>query len=210
MFYVFPRVVKPDACEQIVKDCKQDNYRQINHYEYNISYKPNILEDASIVNSSNKKSNDPQVRKTSINFVKGKDNKISELAWHYLREANKIQFNYDLEYFQTVQFAEYKNGGFYDWHQDDIGISKSNEIRKLSLTLALSNPDTFEGGELQFYNGGRPAEDMGEISCKQVINDIKDQGTIVVFDSRDWHRVTPVTNGVRHSLVCWTLGPNFK
>ena len=194
MFYVFPRVVASDACEQIVKDCKQ-----------------NILGVASVYNYDKTSSrNDPEVRKTSVHFIKDKDNKINELAWHFLRKANKIQFNYDLEYFQAIQFAEYKDGGFFGWHQDDAGANKSKEIRKLSLSLILSDPNTFEGGELQFYNGGHPLQDMGEITGEQVINDIKAQGTVIVFDSRDFHRVTPVTKGIRHSIVCWTVGPNFK
>ncbi len=194
MFYIFPRAVKPDVCEQIVKDCKQ-----------------NILEEASLYNFDKTSStNDPKIRKTFINWVEDKDNKVNALAWHFLREANKIQFNYDLTYFQPIQFGEYKDGGFFEWHQDDANVDKSNEIRKLSLVLVLSDPDTFEGGELQFYNGDRPMRDMGEITAEQATNDIKSQGTVVVFDSRDWHRVTPVTKGVRHSIVCWTVGPNFK
>ena len=195
MFYVFPRVVKPDVCEQIVKDCKE-----------------NILEKATVLNPDKSSRDDPEVRKTSVHFIKDKYNRVNELAWYFLREANKIQFNYDLEYFQSVQFAEYKDGGFYGWHQDDVnaGTNKSNEIRKLSLTLVVSNPDTFEGGELQFYNGDRPVEEMGKITAEQVTNDIKAQGTVIVFDSRDWHRVTPVTKGIRHSIVCWTIGPKFR
>ena len=194
MFYVFPRVVAPNVCEQIIKDCKE-----------------NILEKALINSYGNKSSrDDPVIRKTLVSFITDKDNKINELVWHFLREANKIQFNYDLEHFEAVQFAEYREGDFFDWHQDTSGIKQSNEIRKLSLTLVLSNPDTFEGGELQFYNGGRPIQDMGEITADQIKSDIKAQGTVIVFDSQDWHRVTPVTKGVRHSIVCWTVGPDFK
>ena len=193
MFYVFPRAIKPDVCEQIIKDCKQ-----------------NILNKASVFDNDKSLRDDPNIRKTSIHFIKDKDNEVNELAWGFLREANKIHFKYDLEYFQAIQFGEYKNGGFYDWHQDQGNIDETNEIRKLSLTLALSNPDTFEGGELQFYNGNRPMGDMGEITAEQVTNDIKAQGSVVVFDSRDWHRVTPVTKGIRHSIVCWCVGKNFK
>ena len=194
MFYVFPRVVAPNVCEQIIKDCKE-----------------NILEKALINSYGNKSSrDDPAIRKTLVSFITDKDNKINELVWHFLREANKIQFNYDLEHFEAVQFAEYRVNDFFDWHQDTSGIKQSNEIRKLSLTLVLSNPDTFEGGELQFYNGGRPIQDMGEITADQIKSDIKAQGTVIVFDSQDWHRVTPVTKGVRHSIVCWTVGPDFK
>ena len=194
MFYVFPRAVKPDLCEQIINDCKN-----------NI-----VPEKATILEENGDLRDNPNVRKTSIYFIRDKENKINELAWGFLREANKIQFHYDLEYFQAIQFGEYKNGGFYDWHKDATEIGKDNEIRKLSLTMVLSDPTTFEGGELQFYNGDRPIEDMGEITGEQITNDIKSQGTVIVFDSRDWHRVTPVTEGVRHSVVCWTVGPNFK
>ena len=199
MFYVFPKAVKPDICDQIVEDCKQNILGKASIKVYN--------QDRTIVSR-----NDPEIRKTSIHFIEDKDNKVNELVWHFLREANKIQFNYDLTYFQPIQFGEYKDGGFYGWHKDDDGhaIDEPNEIRKLTAVLVVSNPDTFEGGELQFYNGDRPMEDMGEITAEQITNDIKSQGSVVVFDSRDWHRVTPVTKGVRHSIVCWTVGPNFK
>ena len=193
MFFVFPRAVKPDVCDQIVTDCKQI-----------------ILKSASVLSFDKKGRDDPEIRKTSVHFIADKDNKINELAWHFLREANKVQFHYDLTFFQAIQFAEYKDGGFYGWHQDASGIDPNNETRKLSLTLVLSDPNKFEGGELQFFNGDRPLEDMGEITGEQVQQDIQAQGTVVVFDSRDFHRVTPVTKNVRHSIVCWTVGPNFK
>ena len=194
MFYVFPRAVAPDTCEDIIKNCKE-----------------NILEEAKVLNYDKSSRDDPEVRKTSISFIKDKDNEVNELAWYFLKEANWIQFHYDLKYFQPIQFAEYSKNCFYGYHQDQTSIEPSNEIRKLSLSLILSDPDTFEGGELQFYSGDRPMDDMGEITAEQVTNDIKAQGTVVVFDSRDWHRVwPPVTEGVRHSVVCWCVGPNFK
>ncbi len=54
--------------------------------------------------------------------------------------------------------------------------------------------------------------DLGDgnvVSAEQIETDIATQGSAIVFDSRDWHRVTPVTKGVRYSIVCWTVGPNF-
>tara|TARA_Y100000780_G_C13658220_1_gene407410 strand:- start:712 stop:1323 length:612 start_codon:yes stop_codon:yes gene_type:complete len=203
MFYLFPRAVRPDVCEQIVQECKQKTFEEAGIYTY----------PAEVIEADKELEvwvENPKIRKTKVTYITDRKNKINELVLSYLREANRIQFNYNLTFFQAVQFAEYKDGGFYDWHQDEGNIDKSNEVRKLSLTLALSNPDTFEGGELQFYNGGRPMEDMGGITAEQVTSDIKAQGTVVVFDSRDYHRVTPVTKGVRHSIVCWIVGPNFK
>ena len=128
MFYIFPRAVKSDICEQIIQDCKQ-----------------NILERALVVNPDQSSRDNPSIRKTSVHFIKDKDNKVNGLAWHFLREANKLQFNYDLTYFQAIQFAEYKDGGFYGWHQDASGIGPDNETRKLSLSLILSDPNAFEG-----------------------------------------------------------------
>ncbi len=195
MFYIFPNVLSPDTCDEIIKDGKQY-----------------ILEKAEVYNHRDKKSSrdDPNIRKSSVCFIEGKENKINQLAWDFIRKANKDYFKYDLDYFQAVQFSEYSKGGFFDWHQDDVGMSHLDEVRKLSLGVNLSAPNTYEGGELEFYNGGKPFEDMGDVKGEQVAKDIQSQGSVVVFDSRDWHRVKLVTKGLRYSMVCWTVGKNFR
>ena len=76
MFYIFPRAIAPDVCEQIVKDCKK-----------------NVLKKASINGFDKSSRDDPGIRKTSGNFIKDKNNKINELVWGFLREANKKLFN---------------------------------------------------------------------------------------------------------------------
>ena len=202
MFYIFPEAVRPEVCDEIIVNCKENVLEQASIYEY-----AGTETQLSAVKETR---NDPDIRKTSVNFIRDEDNKANKLAWHFLREANKREFRYDLKYFQEVQFAEYQEGDFFDWHQDGTEPDENNEIRKLSLTLVLSDPDTYEGGELQFFNGGRPMKDMGNISGEQVAKDIKAKGSVVVFDSKDWHRVTPVVKGIRHSIVCWTVGDNFK
>ena len=47
------------------------------------------------------------------------------------------------------------------------------------------------------------------VKGEKIAEDIRAQGSVIVFDSRDWHRVTPVTKGTRYSIVCWSVGPNF-
>ena len=208
MFYVFPRAVPKKECRKLLKYCIKNTKYQ----------------DASVINKGytdsgpnmdpDRSRTDHDVRKTDIGFITDKDNMVNKIAWHFLREANKIQFNYKLEYFQPVQFARYRNGGHYDWHQDASGINPHGESRKLSLTFCLTDPKDYEGGELQFYAGERPMEDMElpngtKIPAEQIKQDIRDQGSVIVFDSRDFHRVTPCTKGTRYSIVCWTVGPNF-
>ena len=197
MFFLFPRIIKPEVCDKIVADCLPKNLKPAKVFGHN----------------AGSQRDDPNIRKTAVYFVptESRDNKANELAWYFLKEANRQMFNYDLTYFQSIQFAEYKNGDFYDWHIDSHYQAEPNKTRKLSLSLMLTNPDNFEGGELQFFSGGRPPfTEHGDETGEQTKKDIKAQGSIVVFDSRDFHRVTPVTNGVRHSIVCWATGATFK
>ena len=191
MFYLFPGMVKPEVCTEIVKDF--------------------MAEDLKPAKVGVAMRDDPTIRKTSVYFIPTKlSSKANEIAWFFLKEANNRMFHYDLTYFQSIQFAEYKEGEFYDWHTDTYDEKEPNKMRKLSLSLMLTDPDTFEGGELQFYNGGRPIEEQGDATGEQIKKDLKTQGTIVVFDSRDFHRVTPVVNGIRHSVVCWATGAAFR
>ena len=195
MFYLFPKIIKPEVCDEIVKECITNKLKSATTYDRDIS-------------SSR---DDPDVRKTSVYFVPtDRGNKANEIAWHFLKEANKQMFNYDLTYFQSIQFADYRDGGFYDWHVDSYDQDKPNKTRKLTLSLQLTDPNTFEGGEFQFFNGGRPYKVHGDLNGEQLKKDLKTQGTIVVFESRDYHRVTPVTKGIRNSVVCWATGPAFK
>jgi PKHD-type hydroxylase len=42
------------------------------------------------------------------------------------------------------------------------------------------------------------------------ITEIREKGSVIVFPSFIWHRVTPVTAGTRYSLVNWNLGFPFR
>ena len=94
---------------------------------------------------------------------------------------------------------KYNIGGKYDWHSD-YGVSpKRGVYRKLSMTIQLSDPSEYEGGELEivdYYNRTHIFP--------------KEKGMFIVFDSRIPHRVCPVTNGTRMSLVGWANGPKLR
>ena len=198
MFHVFPRAVSKKECENLLEYCiKNTKFREASMMSMG----------KTDVDADNYGRIDPRIRKTDIAFVSpdgNTDNKVNEIAWHFLTMANQIKFNYKFDSFQPVQFARYRDGGHYGWHQDvnESGISPDGESRKLSLTFSLSDPKTYEGGHLEFYRGER-------LMTEQENKDIRDQGSVIVFDSRDYHRVTPVTKGTRYSIVCWTVGPNF-
>jgi PKHD-type hydroxylase len=79
------------------------------------------------------------------------------------------------------------------------------KVRKLSLTLNLSDPKTYKGGNLLFDFGEHSQNDRF-VECSNA----REQGTIIVFPSFLPHCVTPLTEGKRYSLVLWTLGEPFK
>jgi PKHD-type hydroxylase len=81
------------------------------------------------------------------------------------------------------------------------------KIRKLSVTVSLTDPKEYKGGELEFdFRNEDPDKKRAMRTCTEILP----KGSVVVFPSFVWHRVKPVTKGVRHSLVIWNLGYPFK
>jgi PKHD-type hydroxylase len=97
---------------------------------------------------------------------------------------------------EGIQFTEYNApDGHYNWHCD---VGEPANVRKLSITVELSDPNDFEGGQLELNPTGKIAQ----------IDKVRGRAT--AFPSYMLHRVTPVTSGTRYSLVVWVAGPPFK
>ena len=122
-------------------------------------------------------------------------------CYHYILHANSTNYNFDLHGFDhnQMQYTEYGPGQFYNWHMDEDKSTYKEEVRKLSFTLQLSDPDEYEGGEFQLLNW------QDKLYCAP-----KEKGTIIIFDSLSKHRVTKVKSGMRKSLVGWVTGPRWK
>lgn len=131
----------------------------------------------------------------------------SDSDWLYQRLGNIVRnlngqhFRFDLWGFgEHLQYTEYhgEDEGHYTWHIDSGATSMNYGPRKLSLVLQLSDPSEYEGGNLQVQLGAEP----------QTIS--KDLGLTCVFPSFVLHRVTPVTSGIRRTLVAWLTGPALR
>jgi hypothetical protein len=118
---------------------------------------------------------------------------------HYIGLANKTLWEYDLQMLDSIQISVYNKDCHYDWHSDYGTSEDKNRTRKLSASLLVSDPTDYIGGDLEFIDY------HGNIELAP-----KEKGTIIVFDSRVPHRVTPVTHGRRVSLVTWMYGPKLK
>ena len=126
---------------------------------------------------------------------------IHGLVWSFVDNANKKNFEYDIRGFDgdRIQYTHYSEGDFYSWHQDDTLASEDILVRKLSIVVQLSDPEEYEGGNLEL---------LGVFDQKYIVPRTK--GTIIIFDSRTRHRVTKVRSGHRRSLVGWGVGPKWK
>jgi|TARA_R100001163_G_C5063018_1_gene200208 PKHD-type hydroxylase len=147
------------------------------------------------------------------NIVWLRDQWIYNLIIPWVKKANdNAGWNFQLDTAEQCQFTKYNLNQFYDWHCDSFPEPyKSNnefngKIRKLSVTLSLSNPNDYEGGELEFCVGGKNPKERRQIeACRGILP----KGSLVVFPSFLYHRVQPVTSGKRYSLVIWNCGNPF-
>lgn len=110
-------------------------------------------------------------------------------------------WDFEIDEIEPLQYTEYYEGGEFDWHVDQHSTPYSdNRVRKVSFSIILN--DDFNGGDFDLETGN-PNKDVRY----DTIDAQKGQG--VFFQSDYFHRVRPVTGGVRKSLVGWVLGPKF-
>jgi PKHD-type hydroxylase len=136
-------------------------------------------------------------------------NRRSEIKWlsnnrdlrlalsAYIQEANKA-FDIDVTSQCEIQYTEYGAGGdFYALHHDIDWNSNHSYDRKISMSILLSDPKDFDGGELTF---------------SEITNEGIDwqKGSVLCFPSYLQHSVSPVTRGTRKSLVAWFSGPRWR
>jgi len=149
-------------------------------------------------------------RSSSISWLKRDDttefiySKVLQLI--YMENVNN-KWNFDYDAIEDLQFTRYDKSQHYNWHADQTSTAYqfvdeelSGKIRKISFSIILN--DDFEGGDFQFEVGAPHEED-------RIITLTPSKGCAIVFPSFKFHRVTPVTKGVRYSLVGWICGKPF-
>ena len=154
-----------------------------------------ILQDAFV--HDNKINKD--IRDSKVSWIYPNDNThwIFERVTAAIKYLNNNFFKFDLfGLAEGFQFTEYAApGNFYGMHIDKIFLGA---VRKLSITIQLSDPNDYVGGELAI------------MLDKDPIILPKEYGKLVCFPSYVLHEVRPVTEGTRYSLVAWVTGKPFK
>ena len=202
-YWYFNKAIPERICDDIVK------YGNLKKQKLAVTgpYQEKKLSNTQIKNLK-------KVRDSNIVWLN--DSWIYKEIHPYISFANKAAgWNFNWDYSESCQFTKYKKGQYYDWHCDSWdqpyqrqqGDPTHGKIRKLSVTVTLSDPKNYKGGELEFdFRNLDPDKPRKPVKCKEILP----KGSLVVFPSFVWHRVCPVKSGERNSLVIWNLGYPFQ
>ena len=212
-YYYFQSALTPKICDEIV--------------QYGKSHNLEMAVTGGVDGVKNKKA-DGTLKKSVIKNIQKK--RKSDVVWMndrwlykeihpYINEANRLAgWNFEWDWSESCQFTKYGVGQYYGWHCDSWEMpydkpedpNTHGKIRKLSVTISLSDPSEYDGGNLEFdFRNNADWAENRKAKIKEC-TEIRPRGSIIVFPSFCWHRVNPVTRGTRYSLVIWNLGWPFK
>ena len=201
-YWYFKSAIPLKICDDIIEYGKS----QQEQIALTGNYKPNKVSDDDIKDVSKK-------RKSNVVWMS--DRWIYKEIHPYIIQANaNAGWNFEWDHSEACQFTKYGKEQFYDWHCDSWDKpynkpddpSRHGKIRKLSVTVSLSDETEYEGGDFEFDFRNTDSGSNQPRLCKE----IRPKGSVVVFPSFVWHRVKPVTSGTRYSLVIWNLGWPFR
>ena len=209
------------------------------HFDYIFSEEEcdKIIEKGtSIFNRQSDDQNVGKVYADSLNKQVNKSARDCNIAWlddrwiyekiqEIVEVANQgAGWNWDVSVCERLQFTEYKVGGHYSWHADGGSDHPSayqgskrisdyaGKVRKISITINLSDLEDYDGGELMFSDPTYISDTFGELGETEPYTPKQfcGKGSAIVFPSFTMHKVSPVTRGTRYSLVTWVLGEPWK
>lgn len=131
----------------------------------------------------------------------------SKYEWVYKKlsdlvlEANKVMWKFQIS--GIAEPIKYTRHELRDAEAPRIDIGRNfndtfKQNRKISISLNLTEKDSYEGGELLLHNNGTPAYAT------------KERGSCVLFPSWLMNGITTITKGERRSLSAWVTGPPFS
>ena len=167
-----------------------------------------------VLDNAKQKYEEPEENKS---FIRGeKKVKVSCVAWpeikdnlkkfeDFIYDANDRIFKYDIvkianDHFVNVNYYDIENPN-YHWHMDGTKLDQKHDI-KLTCLLNISI-EKYEGGDLVLYN-------ISDYANNVIKEKFSKPGYALIFTSNHFHKVEPVTKGVRKTLSYWAKGPLWR
>jgi len=172
--------------------------REINILERDISKYENNVHDATIVNSkgSYKDENIRSCKVRGINF-ESYPSTLNILQSNMIENYKPIYPKLDYSKISELQYIQYVTGDFFRRHKDVIN-NGTDQRRVLTMSVNMSDPDEYEGGELVVYS---------KQSSEYVLD--KTKGSFLIIPAFMEHEARKVTSGKRKVLICW-LNNSFQ
>ena len=159
-----------------------------------------------------------EIRRSTHAWLKGGRTKtkyqwIYDQLTQYLLQINNRLWKWNLHKFEPFQYTVYSSEDHYTWHADQKRQAYDEKApwpgltRKLTISVQLSEPAEYEGGQFEIEVLEKGPDTVDERIARP--EELRHKGSAIVFPSFLYHRVTKVTAGTRKSLVGWCLGPPF-
>ena len=187
--YVYSKCLSDEEIKKIIESLNPDNWQDAqvyqNHESGKIDETRRILKLQSLIPNNQDGFPLPQIT-------------------HQISNINNNFWNFDISYINFLEDGpavfKYSIGGKFTWH---IDFTSASANRKLSYSIQLSDTNDYEGGDLEFFDG----DDTGK---KEKDPQLREKGNIIVFPTYSWHRITPITKGIRYAIVGWVHGPTYR
>jgi len=167
-----------------------------------------------VLDNAKQKYEEPKENKS---YIRGeKKVKVSCVAWpeikdnlkkfeDFIYDANDKIFKYDIvkianDHFVNVNYYDIENPN-YHWHMDGTKLDQKYDI-KLTCLLNIST-EKYEGGNLVLYN-------ISDYANNVIKEKFSKPGYALIFTSNHFHKVEPITKGVRKTLSYWAKGPLWR
>ena len=139
------------------------------------------------------------------------DNSINNKTWQLIEDYAE-EHEFFINDMVGGYIMKYEKSGKFVWHTD--GYYPTDV---LSMSIQLSHPQDYDGGAFQF---GRHKNGDAQQQATEAYDNYKENqdnispimtlsrniGTACIYNSFLYHRVTPVTGGVRYSMTNWFHG----
>ena len=153
-----------------------------------------IIAPAQFTDGSQTAGEMPDETKRNLQYVPQGDElrKVTQLVSNGIGRSPRVQDGALIKRMMPPMISKYTKGMEYKSHLDTPFMNYKGPLRAdLSMTLFLSDPDTYDGGELVLET------EFGDHKVKQPA------GGAVIYSTRLYHHVTPVTRGERLAVVTW-------
>jgi PKHD-type hydroxylase len=180
---IIPGLLKPSEVKEIVDD----------------------LETADFVDGSATAGRKARQVKSNLQLEEGtaEQQKLSAMVFQALQDHPEIAMAVIPHRISPILFNRYDAGMEYGWHMDNaVRRGRGGTLRTdVAITVFLSDPSTYQGGELVIET------EIGPQPVKL------DAGDAVVYSATALHRVNPIESGTRLAAVAWIeslIGDPFR